>query len=201
VVLRVDVAGGSTLIVGRVEGWCEWRLHGYPDVRVRLARDSFRGVERLGVIAVAVGSLERGGAAVRVTGDHLRRLPMGSLERRVNEPEVERVVLAALRDQDGPDLRPHRARWVEAADADVDVLRLFDVESKWDSLRLDVPRGRKIDGFYAAVLDAYERASGWSRSPAVEVARANDKPVPTVHRWVREAKLRAGRPQLFADGD
>lgn len=49
---------------------------------------------------------------------------------------------------------------------------------------------RKPDGFYRQVADRYLWLAAVSPRPAQELAEANDMPVATVHRWVREAKAR-----------
>lgn len=55
---------------------------------------------------------------------------------------------------------------------------------------------RKGDDFYRKVATAYSRAAVHGR-PAVQLAEANDVPVTTVHRWVKEARRRS----LLAPGE
>lgn len=58
-------------------------------------------------------------------------------------------------------------------------------------LRLKVPEGRrKSDSFYAAVADAYLAQAVISNRPARDLALANDIPVTTAHRWLKEARAR-----------
>jgi hypothetical protein len=59
------------------------------------------------------------------------------------------------------------------------------------SLSIDDPGGyRKPDGFYRQVADLYLQVAAVSARPAHDLAEANDTPVATVHRWIREAKAR-----------
>jgi hypothetical protein len=58
--------------------------------------------------------------------------------------------------------------------------------------------GGYADDFYAAVAKAYQGLAGSSARPVAELAAANEVPVTTAQRWVREArrrgKLPPGRP-------
>jgi hypothetical protein len=60
------------------------------------------------------------------------------------------------------------------------------------------PAGGYHDDFYGVVAKAYQGLAGTSARPVAELADANDVPVTTAQRWVREArrrgKLPPGRP-------
>jgi len=59
------------------------------------------------------------------------------------------------------------------------------------SLAIADPGGyRKPDEFYQQVADLYLHLAAVSARPAHELAAANNVPVATVHRWIREAKVR-----------
>jgi hypothetical protein len=59
------------------------------------------------------------------------------------------------------------------------------------SLTVEDPGGyRKPDVFYRHVADLYLYLAAVSPRPAHELAEANNVPVATVHRWIREAKAR-----------
>jgi hypothetical protein len=61
------------------------------------------------------------------------------------------------------------------------------------SLRLTIPPGRRRpDDFYRRVAELFTwlTSSGRSTSPAADIAAANDVPVSTVHRWIKEARTR-----------
>ena len=66
--------------------------------------------------------------------------------------------------------------------------------------KLPVTEGRKRpDSFYQRAADEYTRlVADGDRSPAQTIAAANDVPVTTAHRWIKEARRRgflpAGRP-------
>jgi hypothetical protein len=59
------------------------------------------------------------------------------------------------------------------------------------SLAVEDPGGyRKPDAFYRHVADLYLHLAAVTARPAHELAEANNVPVATVHRWIREAKAR-----------
>lgn len=66
-----------------------------------------------------------------------------------------------------------------------------------NSLRAGSPQGYP-DGFYEVVGKAYQALARSSSKPVADLADANDVPVTTAQRWVREArrrgKLPPGRP-------
>lgn len=63
-------------------------------------------------------------------------------------------------------------------------------------LKLSIPTGgKKPDSFYEQVATRWTwltitKPRGGPRRPANELAEANDVPVTTVHRWVKEARRR-----------
>ncbi len=60
-----------------------------------------------------------------------------------------------------------------------------------ERLQLGVPDSRPYpDAFYARVTDAYRYLVDNRQAPAPALAEANNVPVTTVHRWVREARKR-----------
>ena len=61
---------------------------------------------------------------------------------------------------------------------------------KGRGLRITVPKGRRRpDEFYEKVARLYGQLSATgSRRPASDIAEANDLPVSTVHRWIKEAR-------------
>jgi len=60
--------------------------------------------------------------------------------------------------------------------------------------RLKVPAGAKGDGFYRQVATVYSALAAASNRPAVELAAANNVPLTTAHRWVKEARRRGFLP-------
>jgi len=56
------------------------------------------------------------------------------------------------------------------------------------------PDGRDPDGFYQTVAEHYRWHVAQSPAPAVHMALEAGVPVTTVHRWVREARLRGMLP-------
>lgn len=66
-----------------------------------------------------------------------------------------------------------------------------DVSESLPTLKLKVPdAGKKPDQFYERVAELYLWLSSRGKRPAEELAEANDVPVTTVHRWVKEARRR-----------
>jgi hypothetical protein len=60
--------------------------------------------------------------------------------------------------------------------------------------RLKIPAGAKPDTFYQQVAKTYSQLARGSNRPAAELAEANDVPVTTAHRWVKEARRRGFLP-------
>jgi hypothetical protein len=59
------------------------------------------------------------------------------------------------------------------------------------SAKLAISTGRKRpDAFYARVAEIYGDLAKETDAPATVMAEANDVPVSTVHRWVKEARRR-----------
>jgi hypothetical protein len=58
-------------------------------------------------------------------------------------------------------------------------------------LRVKDPGGRrKSDGFYSRIAEVYLDQASVSDRPALDIAEANELPVTTVHRWLKEARNR-----------
>jgi transposase len=60
---------------------------------------------------------------------------------------------------------------------------------------LDVPAGRKPDGFYQRVAEVYAELAQLSRRPAADMAEASGVSAASVHRWVAEARRRGYLPR------
>jgi hypothetical protein len=68
-------------------------------------------------------------------------------------------------------------------------------EAQRTALQLDVPRTRRYgDGFYQQVAEAYSALARTGKAPGPALAEANEVPVSTVHRWVKEARRRGFLP-------
>jgi len=61
-------------------------------------------------------------------------------------------------------------------------------------VKLSRPDGRNPDAFYEAVAAHYRWHAAVSPKPAARMAEASNVPVSTVHRWIREARLRGFLP-------
>ncbi len=139
--------------------------------------------------------LERGGTQ-RLTGDNLRKLPLGHIEAWANghmrDELVERI------NSSGQKVAKATDRWlaVMAGPQDPETKLRTDTAFKKLSRRaliLRVPNDlKKPDSFYQKVADLYTTlAEAGNRRPAQEIADANeDIDVTTVHRWIKEARRR-----------
>ena len=168
--------------------WYEWRqdppLDAAVYVRVLAGSDG-----RLGVTELRI--------AGALSSELLRAIPLGRIEAAAN---AQLVV-------------------IDAVNAPVTLMRpgtrgLVSLDTGWETgeavpyrrpdgprvpIRLadDTGRGR-TDEFYATVAGIYQELAQSSPRPAIELAEANQVPVTTAHRWIKEARRRGflgpGRP-------
>jgi hypothetical protein len=119
-----------------------------------------------------------------VTGEHLRTIPLGRIENLVNSPP-----LAA-------EMREHIAtEAVDVEEAERTFARVIPggvtLPRRRPKVKLNIPTSaKKPDKFYGDVAEAFAWLGLLYSNPAQELAKANDVPVTTVHRWVREARRR-----------
>jgi len=131
-----------------------------------------------------------------ITSDDLRRLPVAAMEMLLNHPAVMSE-LSALSDKLDAISGPIPNRALAQLDRLIDdAMRERSTPPKRSELRL--PRhkgtGKKPDSFYMALATAYSRLVHHRMRPAAELAAANNVPLTTVHRWVREARARGFLP-------
>jgi hypothetical protein len=139
-----------------------------PTVAAHFTGDGMGGRLRVDALFVASPTLDSG---------MLRRISIPAFEAWANTPvgrEAMGRVFSRTAAQRAADLRPGSVGRKRA--------------------RLKVPPGAKPDGFYKRVAEVYRELAGWSNRPAVELAKANDVPVSTAHRWVKEARRRGHLP-------
>lgn len=156
-----------------------------------------------------------------VTGEALRRVPLGRIERFVNTEPTRGEVRESLA-YPGPDLRTaasHFATTFGAGEPDW-VREMFAsqmpggrraqpgaltdplvphylVAPSGASFKLDIPPGRPFGNeFYRSFAEVYETASRWYRNPASHIAEANGVSLSQVHRWRKIAAQRG----LFNQG-
>ncbi len=171
------------------DDWYEWRQEPPLDaavyVRVALGADGRMDVTELRVSGT-------------LTSELLRSILLGRVEAAAN----------ALTDFDGVGPPPAVVHQVRVNSPNRPVEGGWDViatephrrplSSRIPSrLRNGSGRGR-TDEFYAAVARIYRELAQNSARPAIELAEANDAPVTTAHRWIKEARRRGflgpGRP-------
>lgn len=154
----------------------------------------------------------------------LRSIPTGRIEAWCNHPDVAAGIRAGLK-APGPDLRravsyfdttfnmnhPRRTNhWVarmmyaQVAGSDEPQAKMGELEPRMpDPLRADphlpVPAGRNYgDDFYRLVAQRYAALATMTKSPVADIAKANNVPLSTVQRWIRETRRRGFLPPAQA---
>ncbi|WP_089310347.1 hypothetical protein [Actinomadura mexicana] len=122
----------------------------------------------------------------------LRAIPLDRLEMAINQrPDWP------LETAPGPNETGEQHRLTAVGDelllADGDKVPPVQGGVKGERPRLQRPDGSDPDAFYALVAEAYREALDES-APAQVLAEEAGVPVPTVHRWVREARRRGVLP-------
>jgi hypothetical protein len=128
----------------------------------------------------------------RITTDTLRAIPIGRIESWCNGADMRKSIEARL-EIPVPDLR--------ALSDEFGTVHVDQTKHRRRALRIRVPSTSDYgDDFYKRIADVYTVASIWGSRPAADIAEANDVPVSTVHRWVKEARARkflsAGRRKV-----
>jgi hypothetical protein len=129
-----------------------------------------------------------------ITGEWLRRVPLGRIEAQVNQAPLRDLVLATLAEGSAA----VGVRWLTneqllgmMATATVIPSKASAAVARRLRLRLQVPDGHRYpDSFYEKVAALYKDLAAQGGRPAAEIAKANRVPVTTVHRWIREARRR-----------
>lgn len=167
----------------------EWRqepaLAATVYVRVASGPDGRLGVAELRIVGAPTSEL-------------LRSIPMGRIEAAANAQLVEvgqaTGPAPARRSRRPPSARTLDRGWEPAATTPHRRPRGSRIPGR---LR-NTTGGGRADEFYAAVACIYRDLAQTSPRPAVELAEANDVPVTTAHRWIKEARRRGflgpGRP-------
>jgi hypothetical protein len=189
-------------------GWVTW-IDGPPHAHIRVrARSAVDGR-----VEVAELRIEHPDG---VSSDLLRAIPLGRLEAGLNSPELRDALASLPTVTTSPGSDPsefhelHRSSAAPtsgqpSATARDAVLAAHDPETSVASFhtRPDQPRDLRLertgdrkhpDEFYAEVADLYSWTASRSRRPAADIAAANDVPVTTAHRWVKECRRRGLLP-------
>lgn len=111
----------------------------------------------------------------------LRRLPVTAMETLANSLWREQLASRLHERPPDPGWRP----------ASLPMGKLWQPEGR---TKLKPRPGPKPDWFYKRVAVAYSSRAARSNRPAKEMAEANNVPVTTVHRWVKEARRRGFLP-------
>jgi len=153
-------------------GWIRWSGAGFPAEIVQIRFRRGRGGR------LVIGELYTVGDQP-LEGRMLRRLPLGAIETWANGPGNREAIEARL-DIPGPDLRQQ-----------ADTFATTFGTSSARSPQLSVPAASPYPtSFYRQVAEKF--AAG---IPAGVLAAANDVPVSTVYRWIKEARDRGLMPR------
>jgi hypothetical protein len=118
----------------------------------------------------------------------LRRLPLAFMETFANT--VWRTDLQDMLDV-APEGDLHDRNYMPPQFSEPGSIRRSIVRK---TARLKIPDGAKPDSFYRQVAKTYSHLARGSNRPAADLAEANDVPVTTTHRWVKEARRRGFLP-------
>lgn len=190
--------------------WCEWRQDPPLPVAVLVQIRSGPG-----------GRLVLSGLRIdgEPTAELLRAIPIGRIEAAANaqlaivDDAVPADVPEAPRREPGP-VVPRHGPGPEPISAAAGAPPPTIVSTGWEisdpgravprrtayriRSRTPVDGARRPDAFYADVARSYLDLAQTSARPALELATANDIPVSTAHRWIKEARRRGflppGRP-------
>jgi len=114
-----------------------------------------------------------------LTAARLRAVPIGRIAAWANAPKVAVVIREHIDDRVA---LPGLDDWVT-------------MHGRGLALRpLHVPDAPYGDDFYRQVAAAYSSLASQINRPAAELAEANNRPVTTVHTWIKEARRRGFLP-------
>lgn len=171
--------GGGVFLPG-TGGWAFWHLRDGLDVRVRI-RDHGGELVPEAVLVRATSS--------SVTGTDLRSIPLGRLEAALRQPQIRQAIAATTADSKAPDLSPSGMSTDAARHEAMGATAPEPVLSA-ESLRIDIPKGKRGDDFYTQVGLVVSLAAVTSPRPLADVAEANGVPLTTVRRWIKERRRR-----------
>lgn len=130
------------------------------------------------------------------TDGRLRQVTLDRVNALANEPLSQVIIRRLIKHKRRPSLEAAAKRFLADGPPSLD---------KAPSARLvSRPSGRPYPSdFYQEVALIYRRLAETERDPATQIAVANDVPVTTVHRWIREARDRGflGRAQAGRRGE
>jgi hypothetical protein len=201
-VIFLDLDGAEALQFAPLEhggGWARYFSPDHPRGNVVRLRVGFLApkdrAEPWDAAAIPLGIREvhfvvEGGP---VSAQVVRDLPFGRIAAAVNQPRHYEVLSQAVTRNRNVKM-PASGLW----DSELPVLD----HGENPSTRLTIPEGRhrKPDAFYQQVAAAFAWLATTSSSPATDLARENDVPVTTVHRWVKEARGRGFLPPAAGRG-
>lgn len=169
------------VLIGRT-GWLYWRLNADLDLRVGIT-DTGDSLHIQTLVSSSTDPTEP------LTRAALRDVPIGVLQRALTGGPLLEGIRTAWNDKSAPDLRHDRCN---TAKADAHLANAATEVTPDETLRVEpVQKGRRPDSFYEQVEHAYALAVARGNSGAAQqVADANDVPITTVYRWLKEARRR-----------
>jgi hypothetical protein len=156
-------------------GWTRFTAAGQPPAYVRWRLSDSGRLE--------VAELYLTGAPI--TASTLRELPLADLQAWANSPKMREAIVGQL-DLEGVELAAVAADFATTHYDHPELRRLRRAG-------LPVPTdtgGKHPDSFYRRVAKVYAGLAEQTNRPAAEMAEANNVPVTTVHRWIKEARRR-----------
>lgn len=184
--LSLDGTESLTFDVGGISGWAAYHspatASGRVMIQLRFAPMSSEPDAAIDLRELRVAATE---GASFISG-LLRTLPFERIVASVNKPSTTATIRPLLAPTNLVyEDTPGSAQWTYTLPPR-ELARL-----PRPKLRVEVPAGRrKPDEFYARVADAYLSQATISNRPAQDMALANDLPVTTIHRWLKEARAR-----------
>lgn len=191
-VVPLSLDGTESLVFDVGEGGAGWASYRSPALDERDAvvfvRFAHEGTTRDPAIELRELHVSADSGTAVFNSPLLRTIPIGRMTAAVNRPSV----VAQLRP-----LMPSSVLFSSGLPGSGLVLWTLPPRREDAALTLpdvkvndDYGRGRKPDDFYRHVAELYLLVASVSNSPARDLAAENGVPVTTVHRWLKEARVR-----------
>ena len=124
--------------------------------------------------------------------DDLRRIPLGRIEAFANEPHISQELRGTTPDPPSLERLARMEQSRANAMANAEAFLLPDSPGiRARRLRVAVPKMRPYpEAFYRRIATLYSELAAAGSRPASVIAEANNVPTTTVHRWIRECRIR-----------
>ncbi len=178
----VDLENHGVVVIGQL-GWLYWHLNPALDLRAGIAVTG----DGLHVQALVTSSTSEDEPLTRAA---LRDIPLGVLQRALTGGPLPDAIRTAWDQKSAPDLRPEVC---DTASAEAILKSAAHLDTGDNMLVVETTPGRRRDdSFYTQVELIYALAvARGSSGAAQEIAEANDVPLSTVYRWLKEGRRRS----------